>query len=66
MSFSGGAYCAGDVRLLSSSPGGLQRRGLLLAESASVEEVGKVSSRLDPLSGQQQHAIQCTEAAQQP
>lgn len=51
MSFSGGAYCAGDVRLLSSSPGGLPQRGLLLAESASVEEVGKVSSPLDPLSG---------------
>jgi hypothetical protein len=43
MSFSGGAYCAGDVRLMSSSPGGLPQRGLLMAESVNLEDIGKVS-----------------------
>lgn len=42
ISFSGGVYCAGDMRLLSSSPGGLPQRGLLMAESVSVEDLGRV------------------------
>jgi hypothetical protein len=37
-----GGYAAGDVRLLSSSPGGLPMRGLLMAESVAVEDIGKV------------------------
>lgn len=44
MSFSGGAYCAGDIRLMSSSPGGLPQRGLLMAESVNLEDIGKVST----------------------
>lgn len=46
MSFSGGAYCAGDVRLMSSSPGGLPQRGLLMAESVNLEDIGKVRTGL--------------------